>query len=314
MVSDGGVTAADPPAVTVPPAVTAQADVPAVQSWSPAAPPGPASGGSGRRKWVIAAVALVVVLGVAGGLVAWAPWVPPPVLRPTGLRAGQPTISSAALGWSRPATGPLPDRYLILRDGKVVASVRGTLTSYQDRGLAPATTYKYRVEAVRGGVRSPVSRTLVVTTATPPLSAARVQGQWAVAIKLVRGGAALTNKQLKLWNESWLASSSCAAGACPVRLSAQWNGHAFKATLAPAGAFYAGRTIANIFPCGSGSTSFPIHSTVRIQLKVTSAATQDQAWTATSLAGTITVDSPYTASGSYYCAANTVVATVSAVP
>jgi hypothetical protein len=236
------------------------------------------------------------------------------VLRPTGLRAGQPTVSTAAFGWSRPATGPLPDRYLILRDGKVVASVSGAATSYNDRGLAPDTAYQYRVAAVRGGKRSPVSKILMLTTAIPPLSAARVQGEWTVAIKIVRGGATLTGRGSKLWNESWQVSPTCTAGACSVRLSGQWNDHSFKATLARAGAVYVGRTIANIFPCGTGSTAFPIHSTLRIRLKVTSAATQSQAWTATALDGTITLVSPYTASGSFYCAAGTLTATVTGSP
>jgi hypothetical protein len=236
------------------------------------------------------------------------------VLRPTGLRAGQPTVSTAAFGWSRPATGPLPDRYLILRDGKVVASVRGTANSYQDHGLAPDTAYQYRVTAVRGGKRSPVSKILMVTTATPPLSAARVQGTWVVAIRLVRGGATLTGKNHKGWSETWLANPSCTAGACSVQLSGEWNDHPFKATLARAGAVYVGKTIANIFPCGTGATAFPIHATVRIRLNVTAAATQSQAWTATSLTGTISAALPYTASGSYYCTADTVTGAVSGLP
>lgn len=334
MVSDGAATAVDPswgmttpgaaaagvPAAGVPAVGQPAAGVPAVgvpavgqpaaQIWPPSAPPGPV-GGRGRRKWAIGAAAFVVVLVAVAGLVVWAPWTPPPVLRPVGLHVGQPTTSSAAFGWSRPATGPLPDRYLILRDGKLVASVRGTATSYQDSGLAPATAYQYRVAAVRGGKRSPVSATLDVTTATPPLSAARVQGPWAVVIKIVRGGTTLTGKGPKTWSEAWQVSPSCAAGACTVRLSGQWNTHAFKATLARAGAVYVGKTIANVFPCGTGPNAFPIHSTLKIRLKITAAATENQAWTATSLVGTINVASPYTASGSFYCAADTLTATVS---
>src|SRR5437899_9129463 len=41
-----------------------------------------------RRRWrwaVVALVAVVVVAGLTAGLVVWAPWTPPPVLRPAGL-------------------------------------------------------------------------------------------------------------------------------------------------------------------------------------------------------------------------------------
>lgn len=310
-VSDGLVTATGPLGAPAPP-VPAAGEAPAAGPGPLAATgPGPAGGRRGRRRWAVLAIALVAALGVAAALVIWAPWTSPPVLRPAGLRAGQPTTSSAAFHWSRPATGPLPDRYLILRDGKVIAAVRGTVTSYQDQGLAPATTYGYRVAAVRGGKRSPLSAVVSVTTATPPLSAARVQGPWTVTIKVIRGGATLSGKGPKMWTESWLATPACAAGPCPVRLAARMNGHAFKATLARTGAVYTGKTTANVFPCGTGSASFPIRSTLTIRLKITTAQTQDRAWIAAIWAGTITVVSPYTASGSYYCAGGTVTTTVS---
>jgi len=74
---------------------------------------------------------------------------PPPLLRSAGLVAGSSTTSSVAFRWAGPASGPPPDKYLILNDGKVIGSVPGTVTSYRGTGLAPATAYRFRVAAVR---------------------------------------------------------------------------------------------------------------------------------------------------------------------
>ena len=129
-------------------------------------------------------VTAVVVLGLAAGLLVWAPWTPPPpVLRPAGLAAGPATANSITFRWSRPATGPLPDKYLILSDGTVAGSVAGTVTSYRQAGLTPASAYQYRVVAVRDGKRSVRSALLTVRTLTPPISQARLQGSWNVYAK-----------------------------------------------------------------------------------------------------------------------------------
>ena len=129
-----------------------------------------------RRKFAATVIAIAAVAGVVIGLVIWAPWASPPLLRPAGLTAGHSTTGSVAFHWSRPAAGPAPDSYLILRAGWVIGSVRGTVTFYRQVGLAPATAYRYQVAAVRDGKRSALSSALVVSTATPPLSAARLAG------------------------------------------------------------------------------------------------------------------------------------------
>jgi hypothetical protein len=250
----------------------------------------------------VIAVAAVVVLGLLAGLLIWAPWKSPPLLRPTGLTAGPSTTSSVMFRWSRPATGPQPDRYVILHDGRVAGSVPGSVTSYRSTGLPPATAYRYRVAAERGGKRSAPSAVIVVTTATPPVSAARLQGQWTVGIKLTRGGAGLTGP--KNWDETWQATPKCAAGPCDVRLSGGLNGYIFKTTLTRAGAVYQGKFAGNVFPCGSKSQSFPIRSTVRIRITVATARVENSQWTAGSWAGHMVVTAPYTASGNFYCPAS----------
>jgi hypothetical protein len=256
----------------------------------------------------------VAVLGLVSGLLVWAPWTPPPLLRPAGLTAAAVTTSSLAFRWSPPATGPAPDRYVILHNGKVIASVPGTVTSYRAAGLAPGTAYLYLVAAVRGGKRSALSRGLVLTTATPPLSAAPLKGGWTVTVTIVRGAAGLSGLSSKTWTESWSTAPKCPTGPCAVKLSGSLNGRPFKATLTRKGTLYRGKSTANVFPCGSGSVTFPIPSTLIFRIKVSSANVYNAVWMADGWRGTMTVNAPYTASGSYYCPATSQKMTISGTP
>jgi hypothetical protein len=260
-----------------------------------------------RRKWAVplVAIAAVVVLGLIAGLVIWAPWKSPPVLRPTGLVAGPSTTSSVSFRWAGPATGPLPDKYVILHDGKVISSVPGSVRSYRGTGLAPATAYEFRVAAVRGGKRSALSSGLVVATSRPPVSAARLHGRWTVGVKIVQGASDLKGiPKSHSWDESWRFGPRCAAGPCAVRLAGHIGRLKFKTTLARAGTVYRGKAAGNVFPCGSGSNAFPIQSTLRIRIHVKTARVTGQTWSAGTWAGTMAISSPYTASGSFFCPAS----------
>jgi hypothetical protein len=168
------------------------------------------------------------------------------------------------------------------------------------------------VAAERGGQRSALSPVIVLTTATPPLSAARLQGPWTVSIKITRGASGLTGPSS--WDETWLATPKCAAGPCDVRLSGGLNGYTFKTTLTRAGAVYQGKIAGNVFPCGSRSKSFPIRSTVRIRVTVATARVDNREWTAGSWTGHMVVTAPYTASGNFYCPASRQVASLTGNP
>src|SRR5262245_25974904 len=74
---------------------------------APAAPPGPAAQDPGaaaprrRRRWpVVTLAAVMVVAALTAGLVVWAPWTQPPVLRPAGLAASPATANSISFRWS----------------------------------------------------------------------------------------------------------------------------------------------------------------------------------------------------------------------
>jgi Fibronectin type III domain len=264
----------------------------------------PAETRRGRRKRValLAAVACVVVFGLVAGLFAWAPWRVPPVLRPAGLTASSSTTTSVAFRWAAPATGPEPDRYLILHDGKTIGSVAGTVTSYRVTGLIPGTSYEYRVAAVRGGKRSPLSALVVAGTPLPPIPAARWQGSSVVDIKVVRGISYLKGADLRQgWVEPWVSSPACSAGPCSVRLSAHFNRHTFKMTLTRAGGVYTGKTKAVVFGCNSA----PVTSTLTVRVSVDTAQMNGPTWAVSSWAGTMVVSSPYILAGDYYCNAFT---------
>ena len=259
-------------------------------------------------------VAVVAVAGLAGALVIWAPWrspLPPPLLRPAGLTAGPSTTSSVAFHWSGPATGPAPDKYVILNGGTVIGTVPGTVTSYRGTGLNPATAYQYRVAAMRDGKRSALSSVMAVRTSAPPLSTARWEGPWTVRVKVVRGGAVLKGPRPLRWEESWQSNPKCPAGACAVRLSGRFNFGHFKATLTRAGAVYTGKTTASVFRCGPRSSSVPTRSTLKFRVTLTTAKGDSGAWAASSWAGTMAVSVPYISAGSFYCNAFSLKASLS---
>jgi hypothetical protein len=262
-----------------------------------------------RRRWAVILLAAVVVLGLAAGLVVWAPWTPPPVLRPSGLVAGPSTANSIAFRWSRPPAGPLPDKYLILGSGTAASSVAGTVTSYRQASLTPATIYQYRVVAVRGGKRSPGSAVLTVRTLTPPISQARLQGSWQVHAKNIGHAPGGRNGYM-----SWQLSPPCAVGACDVMLHVKDGRFSFKMKLARAGAVYEGQTRASLGRCGPRASSIPDPVTVRIKIRVTKAVGETQEWAATSLTGTMVQTSQYVSSAAFYCTASTFKASLAGNP
>ena len=272
-----------------------------------------ASGGRRRRRrqggYVAVAVAL---LALVVGAAIWAPWRKPPVLQPTGLAAGARTTSSVTFHWSGPVTGPSPDKYLILHNGKVISSVPGTITSFHAAGLAPDTAYKYRVAAVRGGKRSALSPILTVNTKVPPISAARWQGRWTVDIRITKGADALRGKGATGWTEAWRTSPACPAGPCTVQVTGGLNRQTFKATLARTGAVYTGTTKADVFRCGESGNSVPIKSTLAIRVTVTSAQPVKGAWLAGAWTGQMEISSPYTSTSTFYCNAFKLTTSISA--
>ncbi len=282
-----------------------------VTSRDPAISQVPAVGGPRRRRrWAVLLLVAVVMLGLAAGLVVWAPWTPPPVLRPAGLVAGSSTANSVTFHWSRPATGPLPDKYLILGSSPGSGgSVAGTATSYRQVGLTPATTYQYRVVAVRGGKRSPKSALLTVRTLTPPISQARLLGSWDVHLKTIAPASGPRNGYMV-----WQLSPACATGTCDVILHGKNGRFPFTVKLTRVGAAYTGHTVTQFGGCGTRANSIPDPVTLRIQIHPTKAVGKNQVWAATSIAGTYQQTWQYVSNAAFYCTASTDKASVTGTP
>jgi hypothetical protein len=254
-------------------------------------------------------LAAVVVLGLAAGVVVWAPWTQPPVLRPTGLVAGPSTANSVAFHWSRPRTGPLPDRYLILSVDSPVGSVAGAVTSYRQTGLTPADTYQFNVVAVRGGKRSPQSALLTVHTLTPPVSQARLQGSWSVHARSIGSAPPGRRSGYMTWN----LSPACAAGACDVILHGKDGPFSFKGKLTRRGAAYTGRAVTH-FRCGPAGNSIPRPVTLKIRIHPTKATGENVAWVATSFAGHLVLVFQYASNSAFFCPASTINGVVTGTP
>jgi hypothetical protein len=298
------------PTVTTDPLVAlAQTTEPSAATPAQAAAGGPPESGPAqgrRRRWAAPLIALIGVLGLTAGLLIWAPWgdkgatiASPAIASPAGLVAGTSTTSSVAFHWSYPTTAPKPDSYVILRNGAVLRSVPGTVTTYQDTGLAPATTYQYAVAAVSGGHRSAPSTALAVKTLTPAISAARLEGPWVVTTKVTKSSA-LSATVGDSATDTWQFAPKCTAGPCAVVVTGVLANHPFTATLTRSGAVYSGTAQAHISHCGTRDVT----DTVKLRITVTTAAVDNQAWTADSWVGSLALTSPYTSvGGGLYCPA-----------
>jgi len=283
----------------------------------PAAAPAPARGGGGRWVLLVAAiVAVVAALGLIVGLLIWAPWVSKVPTAPVAQRAESLTSTSVLVQWAPATTGPTVDAYVIRRDGVQVNQVPGTVTSYQDKALAPATTYRYTIVAVAGGLRSVPSSVLVGTTLTPPVSEARLQGSWSVTSTVTKsGGGSLTVGTKR--TGTWLFTPKCAEGPCAVVLSGNQGGsanpHPFTMTLTGSGPVYTGSTKAHITHCGQSKALKDVVNSVAVKVTVKTAGVDARAWSANSWVGTMTISSPYTsAAGGWYCPAQSVTTSLTA--
>src|SRR5262249_41906362 len=139
---------------------------------------------------------------------------------PTRLSADRVTAGFARLHWSAPANSPAPDSYEIRRDDVVVNTIAGTATSYLDTGLSPATKYYYQIAALWDMNESGPTSPLTIKTATPPLSAARLEGS-SVPVKLtiVANDTVVNMHTGQHWTDTWDITPKCAAGPCAVEVS-----------------------------------------------------------------------------------------------
>jgi hypothetical protein len=242
-----------------------------------------------RRAWLMGIVALAFAVAGAGVVYVIHPW-PYPVLRPTGLTAEKRSIDSISLGWSNPGSGPLPDKYVILRDGAVAGTVPGNVNHFAETGLVPATTYDFRVIAYRGSVRSQSSHNFYVATQAPPLSDAVFNSYFLVNETIEAGAESVQgDSEGEAWDDEWNFTSTCALGPCVTELSGQIDGEAFTAKLTPqGGGIYTGAVqINDYYHCGSDINNYE-DSTLSITISPAAAHAVGKQWQVSKLSGGIT--------------------------
>jgi Fibronectin type III domain len=266
-----------------------------------AAPISSSASGTGGRTWTIG-VAFVMIVSAATSLAILAPWTSLPLARPTGLTADTWTMNSVTISWSRPASGPLPTRYVIMQNGQAIGSVPGIDTSYRATGLAPSTRYTYQVFAVRGAHRSPWSSAMMGSTRVPALWTATLTGQWTVHYTHI----ILSNvTNLTLTSDTWIFSPECTASQCPVSLTGQLNGNQFTASLHQSRGVYTTETTNDTFlQCGSNPTA----GDLTLHIDVLTGAIVSRHWVVSSWTGSMVFSTP--ASGD--CSASQVTATINA--
>src|SRR5262249_2599656 len=155
-------------------------------------------------------------------------------------------------------------------------------------GLAPASSYKYQVIAVRGGKHSARSRALDMDTVTPPVSDAVLRETFTVNFSL--GSTTHFNwSHAKNWSDTWMFTPACQAGPCDVTLTGKFDGVAFTSRLARTGAVYAGTAPLRHWSYCSVSKSYTA-STLNIRIQVSNADVVGLTWAASSWRGTATVD------------------------
>ncbi|HEX3512923.1 MAG TPA: fibronectin type III domain-containing protein [Trebonia sp.] len=243
----------------------------------------------GRHAWLMAIVALAFAVAGAGTVYIIHPW-PYPVLRPTGLTADGRGPNSISLGWSNPGSGPLPDKYVIIRNGAVAATVAGNVNHFKDSGLAPETKYDFRVIAYRGSAHSQASLNVYVTTQTPPLSEAVFNSFFLVNEKIEAGASSVQgDSQGDVWVDQWTFTSGCALGPCTTQLSGQIDGQSFTSQLKPVGggSYTGSAQINDYYYCGSSTTNTE-GSTLYITVNAAAAHTVGNRWEASKLSGGIT--------------------------
>ena len=242
---------------------------------------------------LVIAAAIIAALASRGG--GSAP-VTGPSPRPT---QGPPRIASVTatpaspieikLTWS-PASGTV-DKYIVYRDGDLVATVSGSVTTYDDTLLRPTHLYTYSVEAAdpSGRLSAQVS-TSVTTPNPPPLSQARVEGQFLVKATFVSEN--FTNFRVGSTRRfAWQFDPRCAEGPCRVRIKINAPQEHFP-LLARKGGTYSVKGTAELGRCGSSN----LITTITIKFHVTKGRYIAGVWRATAIQGTFNEFAPATLS------------------
>lgn len=204
---------------------------------------------------------------------------PPKLLPPAGF-SGAADGFSAVLSWSAPSGGAKIIGYEIRRDGSLLRSVTSGETTLTDTDVRPGKAYTYEIRARgKGAISEAVSTDVKI--AVPPLSAARVEGDFSVSAKTVSKSG---YSNIGTPSFGWHFRPKCAKGACNVVWKDVFE-KAIHSTLKRKRARYTGDYKGFFRTQCRGTRSI---SSVHLVLKVAKARAIGGEWRATKLTGTVT--------------------------
>jgi hypothetical protein len=274
---------------------------------SPAVPPapvGPRPRPAPRRRAGPVAIAAVVVLALLGGGIGIGVALSGgSTARPSGRSSGRTSpgagpvrvVSVSAtpaspievdLSWQ--ASGVVQS-FSIYRNGTLLTTDPGSVTSYTDANASPNRTYTYAVAAADAAGRASAQVSTAATTpGPPPLSQARLEGEFLVKAMFTQEN--YTNFSVGQTEKlTWRFRPVCDSGPCNVKIDIFAPAEHFK-PLRHKGSTYTGKGTARLGKCGSSTLT----STITILVRVSKARYVADVWTATALTGTLKEYSPPT--------------------
>jgi hypothetical protein len=259
----------------------------------PAAEPDAAPEAPVRRRGAMIAAIVVVLLLVAGIATALAMGggsrgggAATTVPRITSFTASAASPIDVNLSWA--SSGQGFTKFTLTRDGRTIATVSGSATTYEDTTALPARQYLYAIEGTARNGKSVSETSQLTTPAPPPLADARLSGRFDVNTVFVQE--TYQNKHVGEKEYTvWAIDPRCPAGACRVSVRTFAPGQS-PTVLARAGARYAGTGTDLYSACGSNQNR--IRTNVAINIRVTAARYIDRVWSATRFAGLMSRHAP----------------------
>lgn len=235
-----------------------------------------------RFMFLLVATALVLAACDTGGGDEAGPTetAKPKLTAPTGFTA-TPEGFTVTLSWTPPSGGPEVDGYDVYRDGSKLQSVAAAETTFTDDRVTPGKAYTYEIRARSKAQMSPAA-SADVEIKVPPLSAARVEGDFSVVTRVVSksGYSRFEDKS----SYGWHFAPKCGKGPCNVLWKDVFQKR-IRALLKRTKGRYAGEYHGLYLTKCGGTTSV---STVNLALKVAKARAVAGEWRATRLTGTLT--------------------------
>jgi fibronectin type 3 domain-containing protein len=183
------------------------------------------------------------------------------------------------LSWT--ASADAVQGYRVYRGESQIATVPPITTTYTDTAAQPGNTYTYGVVSRGSGPLESDPLSVVVEVPVPPLSKARLDGDFNVNVKVT--SASGYTDYAKKFKIGWEFTPRCSEGPCDVKWK-DLSDKDFRATLKRSGATYKG---SDSGPLNARCGDTVVTSKLEISFKVVKAKAIEGAWTATKIRGTI---------------------------